>query len=211
MLTYYLLPISPSVMRFYRNVVLVDVPRLLDFLPERGTLLDVGCGTGLLDYAIARRRPELTVSGVDIDERGVALANKYNRLPNVTYNAQPLADVKGTFDCVSFVDVMHHTTEDEARGLLELAAPLLTPGGRVLIKDIARKGGWLGYAHDRYITRSRVIRLAQPEEMLQLIPDVYEVVSVVRKTRFPFPNYYITLARRSDSGAGAVPELSGGA
>ena len=91
-----------------------------------------------------------------------------------------------------------------------MAAPLLAPGGRVIVKDIARKGGWFSYAHDRYITRSHVIRLVDPEEMLELIPAAYEVLSLVRKTRFPFPNYYITLARRSDSGAGAAPEPSGG-
>lgn len=209
MLTYYLLPIAPPVMRFYRNTVLVDVPRLLDFIPERGSLLDVGCGTGLLDYAIAKRRPGLTVSGVDIDERAVTLANRYNRLPNVTYAAQSLSEVNGLFDCISFVDVIHHTLEDEARGLLNLAARLLAPGGRVLIKDIARKGGWFSYAHDRYVTRSRVIRLADPEEMLDLIPAAYELTSLVRKTRFPFPNYYVTLALRSDSGAGAMPESGG--
>src|SRR2546428_9619145 len=78
MLTYHLLPLSPSLMRFYRTRILIDLPTLLEFLPLDGRLLDVGCGTGLLDYAIARRRPHLKILGIDIDERAVELASRYN-------------------------------------------------------------------------------------------------------------------------------------
>lgn len=184
-------------MRFYRTRVLVDLPMILQFLPEKGRLLDVGCGTGLLDYVIARVRPGLEILGIDIDQRAVDLANRYNRLSNVNYAAVPLDDVKGSFDCISFMDVMHHARVDEAQRLLEGAERLMAADGRIVIKDIARKGGWLGYAHDRYITRSRIIRLVDLEEMISLVPDRYRVVRQLEKYRVPFPNYYITLSRAS--------------
>ncbi len=199
MLTYHLLPLSPALMRFYRNRILIDLPTLLKFLPSEGRLLDVGCGTGLLDYAIARHRPGLKILGIDIDERAVGLANRYNRRPNLEFAAVPLQDVTGSFDCISFVDVMHHATKDDARGLLESAESLLASGGEILIKDISRKGGWFSYAHDRYITRSKVIRLANMDEMMAMVPERYRVTSRLKKYSVPFPNYYIRLARESQS------------
>ncbi len=195
MLTYYLLPLSPALMRFYRTRILLDQPTLLRFLPEEGRLLDVGCGTGLLNYVIAKRRPRLQILGVDIDRRAIELASRYNRADNLDFAPLPLGEVTGCFDCISFVDVMHHTTEDEARGLLEQAAPLLAGDGQVIIKDVGRKGGWASYAHDRYITRSKVVRLAELEEMLRIVPDDYRVVRQLKKYRFPFPHYYVTLGQ----------------
>lgn len=197
MLTYYLLPLSPSLMRFYRTRILLDLPTILQFLPEEGRLLDVGCGTGLLNYVIAKRRPRLQILGVDIDRRAIELAGRYNRAANLEFAAVSLSEVKGSFDCISFVDVMHHTSEDEGRSLLEQAERLMTGNGQIIIKDIARKGGWFSYVHDRYITRSKVIRLTDLEEMLRIVPNQYRVLKQLSKSRFPFPNYYIALARRS--------------
>jgi len=176
---------------------MVDLPALVRLLPAEGRLLDVGCGTGMLDYAIAKSRPGLHILGVDIDRRAIELANRYSRLPNLEFAAMPLREVTGSFDCVSFVDVMHHATEDEARGLLEEVERLIPDGGHILIKDVACTGGWLGYAHDRYITRSKVIRLVDMDEMLAIIPEPYRVTNHFNKYRIPFPNYYITLERGS--------------
>ncbi len=195
MLTYHLLPLSPSVMRFYRTRILIDLPTLLEFLPSEGRLLDVGCGTGLLDYSIARRRPHLKILGIDIDERAVELANRYNRLENLEFASAPLQQVRGSFNCVSFVDVMHHATKDDARGLLETAEALVASGGEIVVKDIARKGGWFSYAHDHYITRSKIIRLVNMEEMLAMVPKQCRVTRQLNKYRIPFPNYYIRLTR----------------
>jgi 2-polyprenyl-3-methyl-5-hydroxy-6-metoxy-1,4-benzoquinol methylase len=204
MLTYHLLPLFPPVMRFYRSFMLVDLPALLKFLPEKGRLLDVGCGTGLLDYSIAQRRPDLQIVGIDVDTRAVELAARYNRRPNLTFEPTALADVQGKFDCISFVDVMHHTQEDEGRALLRDASRLLSPGGRIFIKDIARSGGWFSYYYDRFITRSDVIRLMNPNELLSAVTDGFRVVSSSQKYRLPFPNYYVVLEPKQEEKAPAA-------
>ena len=140
---------------------------------------------------IAKRRPRLQILGVNIDRRAIELASRYNRADNLDFAPLPLGEVTGSFDCISFFDVMHHTSEDEARSLLEEAEPLMTGHGQIVIKDVGRKGGWFGYAHDRYITRSKVVRLTELEEMLRIIPNQYRVLKQLRKYRFPLPNYYI--------------------
>ena len=44
--------------------------------PSGGTLLDLGCGYGVIGLALAAAAPEATVWGVDVNERAVALANE---------------------------------------------------------------------------------------------------------------------------------------
>jgi SAM-dependent methyltransferase len=60
---------------------------LLDFaeFPERGRLLDVGCGTGSLAHAMAARWPGRNVIGVDIAAPYVAFARSQHRLDNLTF------------------------------------------------------------------------------------------------------------------------------
>jgi 16S rRNA (guanine1207-N2)-methyltransferase len=54
--------------------------------PERGELLDLGCGAGPIALALARRAPEATVWAIDVNARARALcaANAVaNGIPNV--------------------------------------------------------------------------------------------------------------------------------
>ena len=65
-----------------------------------GTLLDVGCGTGVLALAAARRA--MTVLGVDIDPEAIRAADE-NAARNdlrATFSTHPLRAVDGPFDLV---------------------------------------------------------------------------------------------------------------
>jgi 16S rRNA G1207 methylase RsmC len=44
--------------------------------PQRGRILDLGCGYGVIGLAIAACSPATTVTGVDVNERAVLLANE---------------------------------------------------------------------------------------------------------------------------------------
>lgn len=55
-------------------------------LPEKGNVLDWGCGYGAIGIAIAATHPNLTVWMIDINERAVALSKrnaKLNKVKNV--------------------------------------------------------------------------------------------------------------------------------
>jgi 16S rRNA (guanine1207-N2)-methyltransferase len=47
--------------------------------PAQGQFLDLGCGYGVIGLAIARAVPLATVTGVDVNERALALANENAR------------------------------------------------------------------------------------------------------------------------------------
>jgi 16S rRNA G1207 methylase RsmC len=74
-------------------------------LPERGYVLDVGCGYGAVGIAAATFNPNLYVVMVDVNSRAVWLAKKnveINRLKNVEVRHgnlyEPVKDL--TFNCI---------------------------------------------------------------------------------------------------------------
>jgi SAM-dependent methyltransferase len=94
-------------------------------LPPNATLLDVGCGDGSIARAVVDRRPDLTITGVDV------LVREETSIPVLAYDGSTLPFDDRAFDAVSLVDVLHHT-DDPQRVLREAAR---VSDGVILIKD----------------------------------------------------------------------------
>jgi SAM-dependent methyltransferase len=89
------------------------------------TVLDVGCGDGLLAKAIVSLRPELDVRGVDV------LVRETVSIPVMAFDGCELPVDNGSVDVVTFADVLHHTYNQ--RQLLAEAARVARSA--VVIKD----------------------------------------------------------------------------
>ncbi len=110
--------------------VRVLAEHLCRVLPEQATVLDIGCGDGLLSRQVQDRRPDLRISGIDV------LVRERTHIPVAPFDGQriPLAD--GVVDVAMFVDVLHHTSDPmvllrEARRIARRA---------VVIKDHTMEG-----------------------------------------------------------------------
>lgn len=70
--------------RFMGRWSRVVAPLLVDFtdVPDTGRVLDVGSGTGSLSFAIAERKPQCHVLGIDPSSEYIAYANSRNRFPD---------------------------------------------------------------------------------------------------------------------------------
>jgi SAM-dependent methyltransferase len=99
-------------------------------IPGRGTVLDLGCGDGQVAFSLMRLRPDLKVEGVDIVPRAKTL------IPVTQYDGVTLPHADKSFDYVTIVDVLHHTTDPVP--VLREACRVAREG--VVIKDHLREG-----------------------------------------------------------------------
>ncbi|HEX6676597.1 MAG TPA: class I SAM-dependent methyltransferase [Actinomycetes bacterium] len=122
--------------RFYRRVA----AEVAAVVPAGGAVLDAGAGSGRLLVALARARPDLQLSGVDLEADMIALAERNARAAGVgdrlAWRVGDVADLPypdGTFDLVVSTLSMHHwaAVEPAVGELLRV----LRPGGRLRIYD----------------------------------------------------------------------------
>jgi SAM-dependent methyltransferase len=120
---------------------------LSNVLPASGTVLDVGCGDGLLASLLARKLPAADFRGLDV------LVRSETQIPVEPFDGVqiPLAD--DSVDVVMMIDVLHHTEDPEV--LLREAQRVAKRW--VILKDHTRNGlfanstlrfmDWVGNAH----------------------------------------------------------------
>ncbi|GIF21129.1 ubiquinone/menaquinone biosynthesis C-methylase UbiE [Actinoplanes tereljensis] len=104
------------------------------------TVVDVGCGTGNLSFAVLAAQPGARVTGLDPDAQALRRAARKARRRNV-----PLTLVRGYADRIPAEDAsldhlisalaLHHVDDDGRIALARDALRALRPGGTVTVAD----------------------------------------------------------------------------
>ena len=120
-------------------------------LPEGGRCLDVGCGSGALAIAVAKRNPQATVTG--IDRWGAEYASFSKRLCEDNARAEGVAEriafaqgdalkldfPDGAFDAVTSNYVYHNIPGRDRQAILLETLRVLKKGGTFAIHDLFSK------------------------------------------------------------------------
>lgn len=125
------------------------------------TVLDVGCGGGILAESMARRA--LHVTGIDLAAKPLGVARLHaleKEVANVEYrevSAEALADEKpGAFDVVTCMEMLEHVPE---------------PASSVrACATLARPGGWLFFSTLNRNPKSFLFSIVGAEYVLNLLP-----------------------------------------
>jgi SAM-dependent methyltransferase len=130
-------------------------------LPDDGPVdvLDVGCGTGRLLDALARRRPDATLTGVDLHPRMVDIARERLRgTDRATVVQGDALDLDGSYDAVAAFNLLPHFDDDELRSFFETAASLLPPDGALAL-DYKDPRDEVDGAYDRWATETEAYEI----------------------------------------------------
>jgi 2-polyprenyl-3-methyl-5-hydroxy-6-metoxy-1,4-benzoquinol methylase len=128
--------------------------RTLDELLTRAaprSLLDVGCGEGVLVHRWALAMPDRRVVGIDLEEESIQAGWAERQAANLEYRTMPADDLPfatGEFDLATAIEVLEHVPDPE-RTLAEMARC----AERHLLVSVPREPLWraLNLARGAYI------------------------------------------------------------
>lgn len=106
------------------------------------TVLDVGCGEGVLTYEWAERLDDGRIVGIDLDDPKLRAEWERRRRPNLEFRAEEataLSFADGEFDLATAIEVLEHVPEPEAT-LAEMARV----ARRGLLVSVPREPLWRG-------------------------------------------------------------------
>ena len=116
---------------------LFEIPTQISLLPdlEGKRVLDLGCGTGerCIDYL---KRGAIKVTGVDISEKMLSVAQEKNSDPRIDYIKMPMEDIdsiEDTFDVVISSLAIHYV--EDFGGVVKNVSRLLSDGGIFLFSQ----------------------------------------------------------------------------
>jgi 2-polyprenyl-3-methyl-5-hydroxy-6-metoxy-1,4-benzoquinol methylase len=149
------------------------------------SLLDVGCGEGVLVHQWAQRLPAARVVGIDLEEDSIQAGWRERRAPNLEYRvmkAESLPFADGEFELASAIEVLEHVPDPEhtvaemarcASGHLLVSVPrepmwrMLNMARGAYLSDLGNTPGHLNHWSKRSFVRmlerhGRVVQARSP-------------------------------------------------
>jgi 2-polyprenyl-3-methyl-5-hydroxy-6-metoxy-1,4-benzoquinol methylase len=118
---------------------------------QPSSLLDIGCGEGVLVQRWALRRPETRVMGIDLEEESIQAGWRERQAPNLEYlvaGAERLPFGEREFDLVCAVELLEHVPHPE-----QTLAEMVRCAQRHLLLSVPREPLWraLNIARGAYL------------------------------------------------------------
>ena len=143
-------------------------------VPPSGSILEVGCGHGLLSLYLALGSADRRVTGVDVDEDKLAVARAATAAGGLdaTFEAvQGAALPDGPWAAIVIVDVLYLLSASDQRAVLQACAARLTAGGVLVVKEMAPVPRWKARWNAVQETAAvKILGITEGEELTFLTP-----------------------------------------
>lgn len=103
---------------------------IIDAIGDARSIIDAGCGEGILLEKLVKQFPGKDIVGVDIDPINIKICQEHG-LPIIAGGIYGLPFDDGSFDAALFIEVVEHLDEP-LKAIGELNR-ILRPGGRLLV------------------------------------------------------------------------------
>ncbi len=106
------------------------------------SLLDVGCGEGVLVHRWAQAMPERRIVGIDLEEESIQAGWQQRQAPNLEYRTMPAENLPfadGEFDTATAIELLEHVPDPE-----HTLAEMARCAERHLLVSVPREPLWRG-------------------------------------------------------------------
>lgn len=133
---------------------------LIPLVPSGSSVLDIGCGGGLMLSLLAASGRINRGVGLDTNAAMIRLAtdvaSRHDLPLQYSENAFGAGIPQGSFDVVTIIDVLHHVPTKQQRDFFNEAATHVPVGGTLIYKDMCKRPMWRASAnrlHDLAMAR----------------------------------------------------------
>jgi 2-polyprenyl-3-methyl-5-hydroxy-6-metoxy-1,4-benzoquinol methylase len=183
-------PYERQISDAYRSIYLdVDnfIGQVRRWHSNPATILEVGCGEGVISEHLHRAFPNAAITAIDVTSRiGRLYRGPRDGVRFIQCEVERIAAAMPlSFDLVVLCDVLHHVPCASRQGLLASIRTILAPGGALIFKDWQRSNApvhWLCYASDRWLTGDR-INFMNRDEMRESLASIFGGAALVDEAR----------------------------
>ncbi len=192
----------------FAELVVPRVPGLAQRLNDGGSILDIGCGPGVLLLALAKAFPKARLQGIDVQDACIERARK--EIAGAGLDGRVAADrfsvdqvpFEARFDAAVMTIVLHEVFDELRPAAFKAIARALKPGGVLCIHDFAYPGALEGLrdpayrlgVRDQYLEMSRGHIHPTPERTRELVEQAGLTV-IERFMPEKTPGYYWLIAQ----------------
>ena len=174
------------------------------YLPDTGSVLDIGCGFGLFSLYYAATGPGRLVRGIDVDHRRIGMARRAATrlaLDNVVYEEGDARHFKGDTEVTAayMLDIVHHVPPATVPSLFRQLHRAVTPGGVLLVKDVDTRPApkrWFTWTLDKAMDPRAPVRYWPAEELTAALEAAgFRVRRHLMVDVLPYPHVLYVCAR----------------
>jgi len=145
--------------------------------PSAGTILDFGCGHGVVSLYLAMTGPNRQVTGVDVDDDKIVDARSAAATAGVDVVfevVEPDYRPSGQWDGIVIVDVLYLLGKDAALNVLDAAGDALVPGGVLVVKEVDTRPRWKHWwAAAQEFLATKVLRITKGAQVEWVSPATF--------------------------------------
>lgn len=184
------------------------------YLPERGRILEFGCGHGVFSLLAALASEGRSITGVDIDERKIVEAGSAASHLGLDRRRADFKQIDGSWtpgpdDCwqaIAVLDVLYLLGREKAAEWMDAAVQSLSPTGTLIVKEVdpnPRMGRAVIEMYERGakwldMTRGRTIDLLSPIEIAAMMSKAGLKVDVVSLEGAPLVTHALVIGRQTE-------------
>lgn len=155
-----------------------------EMLPQNATVFELGCGPGNVTQYLLGKRPDLTITGIDLALNMVALAKKNN--PTAHYRIQDcrnIATLDQKFDAVFAAFVLPYLTKEECKKLIVDCIALLTDKGGLYLSTMEGDNSASGFETASFSPEHKVHIQYHQEDFIEgyLAQSGFELIHSIKQ------------------------------